>query len=145
MSGAGERATIIDAKNLILGRMASIVSKRLLNGERVVIVNAEKAVISGKRLSVIQQSKRFLEVGHYRKGPLHPRRPDNIVKKVVRGMLPRKKPHGIDALKRLKVYIGIPTEFENLEKETIEEADAKKLRGSYVTVSEVARSIGWKG
>ncbi len=145
MSGTGEKATIIDANNLILGRMASIVAKRLLNGERVVIVNAEKAVISGKRLSVIQQSKRFLEVGHYRKGPLHPRRPDNIVKKVVRGMLPRKKPHGIDALKRLKVYIGIPTEFENLEKETIEEADAKKLRGSYVTVSEVARSIGWKG
>lgn len=140
----GVRETTIDAKGLVLGRMASIVAKRLLNGERINIVNAEDAVISGKRLSIIKESKRFLEVGHFRKGPSHPRRPDMIVKKVVRGMLPRKKPRGQEALKRLRVHIGVPQELRDKEKETISEVDARNLRGPYIRVSELARNIGWK-
>ncbi|MEM2812340.1 MAG: 50S ribosomal protein L13, partial [Candidatus Bathyarchaeia archaeon] len=36
----GERTRIIDATGLVLGRMASIVAKRLLNGENIIIVNA---------------------------------------------------------------------------------------------------------
>jgi large subunit ribosomal protein L13 len=140
----GIKATMIDAKGLILGRMASIVAKRLLNGERIIIVNAEEAVISGKRLSVLRESKDFLQVGHFRKGPLHPRRPDTIVKKVIRGMLPRKKPKGRDALKRLRVYIGVPQELKEKEKGPIPEADARDLRGPYIKVSELARNVGWK-
>jgi len=140
----GVRETTIDAKGLVLGRMASIVAKRLLNGERINIVNAEEAVISGKRLSIIRESKQFLEVGHFRRGPLHPRRPDMIVKKVVRGMLPRKKPRGQKALKRLRVHIGVPQELRDKEKETITEVAARNLRGPYIRVSELARNIGWK-
>ncbi|MCS7120496.1 MAG: 50S ribosomal protein L13 [Nitrososphaerota archaeon] len=143
-SGKAE-VTVIDAKGLILGRMASIVAKRLLAGEKIVIVNAEKALISGKKASIIEESMKFLEVGHYRKGPIHPRRPDTIVKKVIRGMLPRKKPRGIQALKRLRVFIGVPREFENVERETISEADAGKLKCPYITVSQLSQSIGWKG
>ncbi len=138
------RETVIDAKNLILGRMASIVAKRLLNGERIIIVNAEKAVISGKRLSILREEKEFLQVGHPGKGPYHPRRPDQIVKRTIRGMLPRKKPRGKLALKRLRVYIGVPEEFENREKETIPEADAAKLRCPYILVADLAKEIGWK-
>lgn len=138
------RETTIDAKGLVLGRMASVVAKRLLNGERINVVNAEEAVISGRRLSIVRESKEFLQVGHFRKGPLHPRRPDMMVKKVVRGMLPRKKPRGEEALKRLKVYIGVPRELTEKQKETIAEADARDLRGPYIRVSELARSIGWK-
>lgn len=141
----GARETTIDAKGLILGRMASTVAKRLLNGERINIVNAEEAVISGRRLSILRESKEFLQVGHYRKGPFHPRRPDMIVKKVVRGMLPRKKPRGQEALKRLRVYIGLPRELRDKEKETIPDVDARNLRGPYIRVSELARNIGWKG
>jgi len=140
----GVRVRIIDANNLVLGRMASIVAKRLLNGERIIIVNAEKAVISGKRLSILKEAREFLQVGHFRKGPLHPRRPDTIVKRVIRGMLPRRKPRGMEALKRLRVYIGVPQEFEDKEKETIPEVDARNLRGPYIRVSELARSVGWK-
>jgi len=138
------RETTIDAKGLILGRMASIVAKRLLNGERINIVNAEEAVISGKRLSILKESKEFLQVGHFRKGPLHARRPDRIVKKVVRGMLPRKKPRGAKALRRLKVYIGVPGELRDKELETISQVDARNLRGPYIKVSELASNIGWK-
>ena len=138
------RETTIDAKGLVLGRMASIVAKRLLNGERIHIVNAEEAVISGKRLSIIRESKEFLEVGHFRRGPLHRRRPDAIVKKTVRGMLPRKKPRGQEALRRLRVHIGVPQELRDREKETMPEVDARNLRGPYIRVSELARNIGWK-
>jgi len=136
--------TIIDAEGLILGRMASQVAKRLLNGEKIIIVNAEKSIISGKRLSILREKHDFLQVGHFRKGPLHPRRPDRIVKKVIRGMLPRKKPRGKDALKRLRVYIGVPKDYEGKEKERISEADGRNLRGPRIEVSELARNIGWK-
>lgn len=136
--------TVIDAEGLILGRMASQVAKRLLNGEKIIIVNAEKAIISGKRLSILREKQDFLQVGHFRKGPLHPRRPDRIIKKVIRGMLPRKKPRGKDALKRLRVYMGVPKDYEGKEKERISEADGRNLRGPRIEVSELARNIGWK-
>ncbi len=138
------RETIIDAEGLILGRMASQVAKRLLNGEKIVIVNAEKALISGKRLSILREKQEFLQIGHFRKGPLHPRRPDMIVKKVIRGMLPRKKPRGKEALKRLRVYIGVPRDYKGREREKIPEADGRDLRGPHIEVSELARNIGWK-
>ncbi len=134
---------IIDANGLILGRMSSIVAKRLLEGENIIILNAEKAAISGKRLQIVHEAKTFLEVGHPRKGPLHYRRPDRIVRKTVRGMLPRRKPKGIQALKRLRVYLGAPKEFENNEYQTIVEASAGKLKSPYITVGELAKEIGW--
>ena len=136
-------SVIIDAKGLILGRMASTVAKRLLQGESIMIVNAEKAAISGKRLQIVDEAKTFLEVGHPRKGPLHPRRPDRIVRKTIRGMLPYRKPKGRDAFKRLKVYLGAPKELEGKETQTILDARAEKLKSPYITVGELAKEIGW--
>jgi large subunit ribosomal protein L13 len=135
--------TIVDAKGLILGRMASIVAKRLLQGETIIVINAEKAAISGKRLSLVKDAKTFLEVGHPRKGPYHPRRPDKIVLRTIRGMLPRKKPKGQQAYKRLKVYLGAPLEFNDKEIQTLVEASAEKLKSPYITVGELAKEIGW--
>jgi large subunit ribosomal protein L13 len=140
---SSENAIIIDAKGLILGRMSSIVAKRLLQGESVIVLNAEQAAISGKRLQIVHEAKTFLEVGHPRKGPYHPRRPDRIVRRTVRGMLPRKKPKGRQAYKRLKVYLGVPKEFEGKEIQTIIEASAEKLKSPYITVGELAKEIGW--
>ena len=138
-----EYAVVIDAKGLILGRMASVVAKRLLQGETIIIVNAEKAAISGKRLSRVREAKRFLEVGHPGKGPYHPRRPDMIVRRTIRGMLPRKKPKGQQAYKRLKVFLGTPPELKDKKPQTIPEANAERLRCPYITVGEIAKEIGW--
>lgn len=135
---------IIDAKGLILGRMASVIAKRLLQGESIIVLNAEKAAISGKRLQIVKDAKTFLEVGHPRKGPYHPRMPDKIVRRTIRGMLPRKKPKGKQAYKRLKVYLGTPSEFDSEETQTIFEASAEKLKSPYITVGELAKEIGWK-
>ena len=142
-AGGFEGWTVIDATGLILGRMASVVAKRLLMGEHIAIVNAEKAVISGKRKAVIRRYKERLQIGHYRKGPYWPRRPDRIVWRTIRGMLPRYKEKGKKALRRLKVFIGVPEELKDVEVQTIPEARADKLRCPYITVGELAREIGW--
>jgi large subunit ribosomal protein L13 len=136
------KATIIDANGLILGRMASNVAKRLLNGEKIIIINSEKAAISGKKQHIVKDKKAFLEVGHPRKGPYHPRRPDRIVSRTIRGMLPRKKPRGIQAFKRLRVYLGIPIQLEEKKIQTIIEANADKLKSTYISVGQLAKEIG---
>lgn len=143
MKSMSTEPVIIDATELILGRVASTVAKRLLQGETIVIVNAEKAAISGRRLSVVEEKKALLEVGHPGKGPLHPRRPDQIVRRTVRGMLPWKNPKGKEAYKRLRAYIGVPDEFRGKETQTIPEANAQRLKCPYIRVEELAKRIGW--
>jgi large subunit ribosomal protein L13 len=143
MQTISKTTNIINADGLIIGRMASIIAKRLLNGEEIVIVNAEKAVLSGKRKSKVKEAKEFLEVGSPEKGPFHYRRPDRIVRRTVRGMLPYKQPKGKQAYKRLKVFIGIPAELKDQKMETLMDARAEKLTCPYFTVGELAKEIGW--
>jgi large subunit ribosomal protein L13 len=143
METMNKPATIINAEGLIIGRMASIVAKRILNGEEITIVNAEKAVISGKRKSRVMEAKEFLEVGAPRRGPFHYKRPDRIVRRTVRGMVPYRQPRGKQAYKRLKVFIGIPAELKDQKMETLENVKAEKLTCPYFTVGEFAKEMGW--
>ena len=136
-------AAVINAEGLILGRMASQVAKKLLNGEEVIIVNAEKSVLSGKKKSKVAEAKEFLEVGAPMKGPFHYRRPDRILRKTVRGMLPFKQPKGKNAYKRLKVFMGVPDELRDQKMGTLTEAQATKLKGPYFTLAELAKEVGW--
>jgi large subunit ribosomal protein L13 len=143
MQRTSPASSIINADGLILGRMASIIAKRLLKGEKIIIVNAEKAIISGKRKTKIKVAKKFLEVGHPKKGPIHYRRPDRIVRKTIRGMLPYKKPKGKYSYKRLKVFIGIPNELKEQRMETLKDASANKLTCSFFTLYQLAKEIGY--
>ncbi len=140
---AREQTVVVDAKGLILGRMASTIAKRLLQGENITIMNAEKAVISGKRLSRIKEAKKKLEIGHPKKGPFHPRRPEEIVRRTIRGMLPRRKPKGQQAYRRLKVFVDVPQELKETETQTIPDAKSEKLKCPYITVGKLAKEIGW--
>jgi len=143
MQATNKTFTIINADGLILGRMASIIAKRLLNSEEIIIVNAERAVLSGKKKSKVVEAKKFLEVGHLKMGPFHYRRPDRILRRTVRGMLPYKQPKGKQAYKRLRVHIGMPDEFKDQKMETLIDAQAKKLTCPYFTLGEFAKEIGW--
>jgi large subunit ribosomal protein L13 len=134
---------VINAEGLILGRMASRVAKKLLNGEEVIIVNAEKSVLSGKKKSKVAEAKQFLEVGAPARGPFHYRRPDRIMRKTVRGMLPFKQPKGKKAYKKLKVFMGVPEELKDQKMDTVTEAEATKLKGPYFTLAELAKEVGW--
>jgi large subunit ribosomal protein L13 len=136
-------AAVINAEGLILGRMASKVAKKLLNGENVIIVNAEKSVLSGKKKSKVAEAKQFLEVGAPERGPFHYRRPDRIMRQTVRGMLPIKQSKGKTAFKRLKVFMGVPEDLKGQEMGTFEEAQAAKLKGPHLTLAELAKEIGW--
>jgi len=139
---------IINAEGLILGRLASKVAKMLLEGEEVIIVNAEKAVITGNREDIFAKYKQRTELRtrtNPRRGPFYPRRSDEIVRRTVRGMLPWKTDRGRKAFRRLKVYVGIPKEFEGKELETISEAHMSRLATpKYVTIDEVAKFLGGK-
>jgi large subunit ribosomal protein L13 len=145
MQAINSTVTYVNADGLIVGRMSSYIAKRLLNGEQVTILNAEKAVFSGKKKSKIAEAKQFLEVGAPERGPFHYRRPDRMVKKTVRGMLPYQQPKGKNAFKRLKVYMGVPLELKDQKLITFNEASASKLKGPYFTLAEMAKEIGWKG
>ncbi|WP_297519154.1 50S ribosomal protein L13 [Thermococcus sp.] len=139
---------IINAEGLILGRLASKVAKMLLEGEEVVIVNADKAIITGNREDIFAKYKQRTELRtrtNPRRGPFYPKRSDEIVRRTVRGMLPWKTDRGRKAYRRLKVYAGIPREFQGKEFETIIEADASRIATpKYVTVGEVAKFLGGK-
>jgi large subunit ribosomal protein L13 len=143
MQATKNPAALINAEGLILGRMASRVAKKLLNGEEIIIVNAEKSVLSGKKKSKVAEAKQFLEVGAPMRGPFHYRRPDKIVRKTVRGMLPFKQPKGKTALKKLKVFMGVPEDLRDQKMETFTEAQATKLKGPYFTLAELAKEVGW--
>ncbi|MCL2172320.1 MAG: 50S ribosomal protein L13 [Nitrososphaerota archaeon] len=137
------RVTYVNADGLIVGRMSSKIAKRLLDGEQVIILNAEKAVYSGKRKSQIAEAHIFLEVGAPERGPFHYRRPDRMLKKTVRGMLPCNQPKGKTAFKRLKVFMGVPLEFKDQQVIQFEDAQASKLKGPSLTLGELAKEIGW--
>jgi large subunit ribosomal protein L13 len=137
--------TVINAEDLILGRMASIVAKRSLDGEEIAIVNVEKAIVSGTRTRVCSTYDRKRHRGSREGGPFFPRRPDHIVKRTIRGMLPYRRQSGRDALKRVKAYVGIPREFKELEMETISEAHVSRLSSPrYVTLGTVSSYLGAK-
>jgi large subunit ribosomal protein L13 len=134
---------VIDADGLVLGRMASVVAKRLLAGETIDLVNAQNIVISGNKVNLVKEWKEFLKVGGFGKGPVHHRRPHEIVRRTVRGMLPYRIPKGAAAYKRLHVHIGVPEELEKVEKQSLPDCHSSKLNHRSVTVGELAESIGW--
>lgn len=134
---------IYNAENQILGRICSVIAKDLLNGYRVYVVNAEKAVISGNPKSIIEKYLQRRRRGDPIKGPFYPKKPENIFRRTVRGMLPMKKHKGREAFKRLRVFVGIPSELEDKKSNFIrfEEFDAKKLRCKYITLKELSINL----
>jgi large subunit ribosomal protein L13 len=139
---------VVDATHCIAGRVCSHVSKLLLQGNRVAIVNAEKAMLSGNRYKTIESYKEYLGINSVTNpihGPFHPRRPDTILSRMVRGMVPKRKPHGITAFKRLRVYTGVPEGMKGAKIESFHDSRITKPESYYISIAEVAKQIGWKG
>ena len=135
---------VYDASNKIAGRLATRVAKDLLNGEDVVIVNAEKAVLSGEKEKKYREYKQKVDRGDPIKGPFYPKYPDAMLRRIVRGMLPWHKAKGRSAFKRLRVYIGEPEEFKKIEKISLKDADASKLKIKYITLGDLSILLGAK-
>jgi large subunit ribosomal protein L13 len=68
--------------------------------------------------------------------------PDRILRRTVRGMLPFTQYRGRAAYKRLKVFIGVPSELGKVQ---AEKAGARTLRNPrYIELGEVSRLLGAK-
>jgi len=136
---------VIDANNLILGRMASLVAQRLLKGEEINIINAEKVIISGGKDTTFARYKRYTDRGSREFGPHFPRRPDQIVARTIRGMIPHKKMTGREAYNRLKVYIGVPPELSKEQANTLQDASITRLSTSnYTALGDLSKRLGSK-
>lgn len=137
---------VIDCDSRILGRLASGVAKLLLQGNRVVLVNSEKAALSGHARQVVASYKRKLELvdkANPEHSPYWSRRPDLLVKRVVRGMLPYKKPSGRAAFKRLTVYVGVPQGISLTGAEKLEFKNRRETYEPTMTVKELAEKLGY--
>ena len=138
---------IVDGEGLVLGRLASTVSKKLLSGERVTVVNAEKIIISGNKDWAYAKYKQRLDRASIsnprRMGPKYPRRPDDIFRRTVRGMIPYKQPKGRVALKGLRVHVGVPMEFADEEIGQLDEAQPKNITKS-IELGKLSQLLGAK-
>lgn len=119
-SDNAEKWYVVDAEGMILGRLASQVAARLKGkmnplytphadlGDFVVVVNADKIVLTGKKWD----DKNYYRHSGYTGGlksvtakQLKDKRPEDLIRFAVRGMLPKNR-LGRKMVKKLKVYAG---------------------------------------
>jgi large subunit ribosomal protein L13 len=135
-----EADLVVDARDCILGRVASQVAERALDGERIAVVNAERAVVTGREEDVTETFRARREQGSDR-GPMYPKRPDRILKRSVRGMLPYKRPRGREAFENVRVYVGNPYDDERAE--VLGDASLDRLSTiKFVSLGDVSESLG---
>ncbi len=136
---------IINAENLIIGRLATFVAKQALLGEKINIVNCENAIMTGNKSYILKKYAQKRQMGIPSKGPFICRTPEKFVKRVIRGMLPYKQEKGRKAFEGIKCYIGIPEKFKDKKLETIENADISKVPNlKYIKIGEICRLMGAK-
>lgn len=132
---------VINAEDCIAGRLASYVAKRLLKGEEIMIINAEKAIVSGNPKAVEEFFGERIKRGDPYHGPFYPKPPERILRRMVRGMLPFHKSKGREAYRRLKVYKSVPENLKGKETETIGKAKGK-LEHKFVYLGKISEKFG---
>lgn len=128
---------IIDAKDAVVGRVASFAAKEALKGEEIVIINCEKAIISGNKKDIKQEvlSKRN-KVGTLQVGPKVSLSTEKYFKRIVRGMLPdHRGGRGRDAFKRILCFKGVPEKYKN--EKALEIFKEQKIK--YMSLSEITK------
>jgi len=130
---------IIDGTNATLGRLASYAAKQALLGNKIIILNSEKAVISGRKKSTIRSYKdKRSRGGSSQRGPFYPREPEKILKRAIRGMLPDyRRGKGREAFKRITCYSGVPEEHK--DKKMIKAG--KEKTSVYMSIKEVSNKM----
>ena len=137
---------IFNAEKKVFGRLASKAAQHALDGDTVIIVNAEKAVITGKKEAVLKKWQTRMKLapkGNPERGPKFSRMPDRVLRRAVRGMLPNKTTRGKTALRRVKVYIGIPKEYEGKDFVEVKERVHTKRRNE-VILGDMCKLLGAK-
>ncbi|MFH4978532.1 hypothetical protein AB6A40_005241 [Gnathostoma spinigerum] len=148
--GLVDKPIVIDGKSHLLGRLASTVAKQLLLGQKIAVVRCEEIVISGNfhrsKLKYLSFLRKRCNVKPAR-GPYHFRAPSKIFWRTVRGMLPHKTHRGMSALRRLRVFDGVPQPYDRVKLFVLPNAlrhIALKPRRKYCTVGRLAHEVGWQ-
>ncbi|KAG6793228.1 hypothetical protein POTOM_002424 [Populus tomentosa] len=148
-SGICAKRVVVDARHHMLGRLASILAKELLNGQKVVVVRCEEICISGGLVRQKMKYLRFLRKRMNTKpshGPIHFRAPSKILWRTIRGMIPHKTKRGEAALARLKVFEGVPPPYDKTKRMVIPDA-LKVLRlqpgHKYCLLGQLSSEVGW--
>ena len=129
---------VLDAAGIPLGRLSSVVARLLTGkhkptyaphidtGDFVIVINAEKTVLTGKK----EEDKIYFRHSGYPgglkkevAGKLRARRPTQLVERAVWGMLP-KGPLGRQMLRKLKVYAGAEHPHQAQQPKTLDVAAA---------------------
>ncbi|GMM32174.1 ribosomal 60S subunit protein L16A [Martiniozyma asiatica (nom. inval.)] len=145
-----QKVVVIDGKGHLMGRLASIVAKELLDGQKVIVVRCEEMNVSGeffrnklKYHDYLRKATNFNKA----RGQFHFRAPSRIFYKALRGMIPHKTPRGKAALERLKVFEGVPPPYDKKKKVVVPQA-LRVLRlkpgRKYTTLGQLSSSVGWK-
>ncbi|GJM08484.1 MAG: 50S ribosomal protein L13 [Lysobacteraceae bacterium] len=111
---------VVDAEGKTLGRMATEIARRLRGkhkpeytphvdtGDYIVVVNAEKVAVTGKKLDDKIYHRHTGYIGNLKSTPLKDvlaTHPERVIETAVKGMLP-KNSLGRDMYRKLKVYAG---------------------------------------
>ena len=141
------KSLVIDAKGLIVGRLSSLVSKLLLQGNSIAVINADGALFSGTKSNIMDKIFTRMEIKsaiHPRHTPSHYKTPEGILKKIIHGMLPRYKPRGMEAFKRLRIYGGTPEKLMTQNISTLDSAKPTRSLAMYTSLAEIALLLGRK-
>ena len=137
---------LLNAEGAVSGRLASFAAKKALQGEEIVIVNAEKAVLTGSKEAAFKKLKTRLDLqskGNPTIGPKFSKMPDRVLRRTVKGMLPPKSKRGTEALHKIKVFISIPTAYKDKEFTEVKNATDRGIQ-KHVELGEICKLLGAK-
>ena len=144
-----EKLVVIDCHNHLLGRLASIVAKELLAGQRVVCTRCEGINISGSfyrnKLKFLDKLRKCTNTNPTH-GPFHFRSPSKIFFRVIRGMVPHKTHRGKCAMERLKCFEGVPAPYDKMKRMVVPDAfrvTRLKVGRRYCVLGRISHECGW--
>ena len=138
-------AMIIDAKDMILGRVCTFAAKQILLGNKIDVINCEECIVTGNKNSILENYLKKLHRKAPTKGPYFYRRPDLLVKRTVRGMIPFKRSRGREAFKNIKCHIGNPENLKNQKPIIFEKASVERIHSADITkVKDICTAVGWR-
>jgi large subunit ribosomal protein L13 len=139
-----EKIVVIDGKDLILGRLGSVIAKRLLLGETIKLVNCKDVVILGRKRFLVEKYKGTFSRTVTYHGPYYSRSPADIVRRSMRKMLPYRNARGANAYKKLKCFTSVPSTLLSATKESVESAQLDADSVFYYTkIGEICKALGY--
>ena len=145
-----QKCIVVDGRDHMLGRLASVVAKELLSGQNVVVVRCESINVSGSFVRNQMKWARFMRKRtntNPKWGPFHHRAPSRVMYRTIRGMIPHKTMRGANAMSRLRCFDGIPAPYDKTKRMVVPDAlRVNRLRPGrrFTVIGDIANANGWK-